>query len=94
MLRTVRAAVEKLRVNDDGAVGKLLEKGDQHKARRDRDTFEELACKLLNTLVHETHRIYLLVDALRRSERKTVWPSYPCRSIRRPGSPPLSDLPG
>jgi tetratricopeptide (TPR) repeat protein len=75
MLRAVHAAVKKLRVNDDGAVESLLKRGYPAKAERDRDTFRALACKLLNTLRHDTWKIYLLVDALRRSERKTVWPA-------------------
>jgi hypothetical protein len=75
MLRAVQSALEKLRVNDDGAINNLLEKGDQNKAKRDRIMFKELAGKLLRTLDHDTRRAYLLVDALRRSERKTVWPA-------------------
>jgi hypothetical protein len=75
MLRAVQAAVEKLGVDDEGEIKGLLEHGDQDKAKGDRKTFKKLACKLLNTLVHDTRRIDLLVDALRRSERKTVWPA-------------------
>jgi tetratricopeptide (TPR) repeat protein len=75
MLRAVQAAVEKLRVNDEGAIKDLLEEGDQGKAEQDRVIFKKLACKLLNTLRHDTWKIYLLVDALRRSERITVWPA-------------------
>jgi hypothetical protein len=75
MLRAVQAAVNKLRVNDDGAVESLLKRGYPAKAERDRDTFRALAGKLLNTLRHDTWKIYLVVEALRRSERTTVWPA-------------------
>ena len=75
MLRAVQAAVEKLRVHDGGAIGTLLAKGDQDKATQDRDMFRKLAGTLLHALDRDTRRAYLLVDALRRSERKTVWPA-------------------
>jgi hypothetical protein len=37
--------------------------------------FRDLAEKLLRSLECDTRRRYLLVDALRRSERKSVWPA-------------------
>lgn len=75
MLRAVQSAVDKLRLKYGGAIDELLEKGDQAKAERDRGIFKELAGRLLHSLDRDTRRAYLFVDALRRSERKTVWPA-------------------
>jgi hypothetical protein len=75
MLRAVQSAAKKLEVNVDCTMEKLIRKGDQANAVQDRAAFKRLAVTLLCSLEHDAKRRYLLVDALRRSERKSVWPA-------------------
>jgi hypothetical protein len=75
MVRAVQSAVKKLGVDAHCEIDTLLKRRDQGEAKQHRDTFKQLACKLLNNLVDDTGKPSLLVDALRRSERQTVWPA-------------------
>jgi tetratricopeptide (TPR) repeat protein len=65
MLHAVRAAAGKLK----------LDVGSDIRGVPDAAMFGNLAEKLLRSLECDTRWRYLLVDALRRSERKSVWPA-------------------
>ena len=75
MLRALRSASEKNRINDNDAIAILLGEKDPDIPRPDRELFMEIAEKHLCALERDTLRRYLLVDALRRSERKSLWPA-------------------
>jgi hypothetical protein len=79
MLRAVRAAVDKLGVQDGGALAAASAQTAPgttlFQPQPSRHLFKAVAANLLRALERDTTRRYLLVDALRRSERKSVWPS-------------------